>query len=177
MVEVMRRSVLDGVSELKMRSSLQVVALPPRQRWILRVGAEGIAAGSAAFGVVLPVEPCRAAVLGEKAALWLGPDEWLLLAPVDTPAPAIDVPHSLVDVSHRQTALDVSGTRAADLLNTGLMLDLRLSAFPVGACARTLLGKADVVLWRTGVNMFHLEVWRSFAPYVHEFLTQASLGL
>ena len=57
------------------------------------------------------------------------------------------------------------------------MLDLRLSAFPMGMCARTLLGKADVVLWRKETQVFHLEVWRSFAPYVHEFLIQASLGL
>ena len=177
MVEIMRRSVLEGTSELKMRSSITISALPPRQRWILRVGAEGIAAASAAFGVTLPLEPCRAASVSEKSALWLGPDEWLLLAPVDMPAPVIDVPHSLVDVSHRQTALEVSGTRAADLLNTGIMLDLRLSAFPKDMCARTLLGKADVVLWRTGPQQFHIEVWRSFAPYVHAFLMQASTGL
>jgi len=57
------------------------------------------------------------------------------------------------------------------------MLDLRLSAFPKDMCARTLLGKADVVLWRTGPQQFHIEVWRSFAPYVHAFLMQASTGL
>jgi sarcosine oxidase, subunit gamma len=177
MVEMMRRSVLEGVSELKLRSSIKVAALAPKQRWILRVGAEGSAEAGVAFGVDLAQVPCRAVASGEKSAVWLGPDEWLLIAPVDTAAPVVSAPHSLVDVSHRQTAMEVSGTRAVDLLNTGVMLDLRLSAFPMGMCARTLLGKADVVLWRKETQVFHLEVWRSFAPYVHEFLIQASLGL
>ena len=177
MVEVMRRSVFDGFPELKMRSSVKVTAVEPKQRWILRVGAAGVAEAGTAFGVDLPLEPTKTNEAGDKAALWLGPDEYLLVAPVGAAAPVIAAPHSLVDVSHRQTALELSGTRVADLLNTGIMLDLRLSAFPVGMCARTLLGKADVVLWRKGPQQFHLEVWRSFAPYVHEFLTQASLGL
>jgi sarcosine oxidase subunit gamma len=45
-------------------------------------------------------------------------------------------------------------------------LDLGLSAFPIGMCTRTLFGKAEIVLWRTGEAQFHIEVWRSFAGYV-----------
>src|SRR5689334_18439732 len=56
-------------------------ALPPASRWIFRGRAAAIAAAGEAFGVALPQEPCRAATAGERAALWLGPDEWLLLAP------------------------------------------------------------------------------------------------
>jgi sarcosine oxidase subunit gamma len=41
-------------------------------------------------------------------------------------------------------------------------------------CTRTLLGKADIVLWRTGAAEFHLEVWRSFSDYVLEFLQEAA---
>lgn len=175
MVEVLRRSSLEGMPELKTRS-VKVMALPQLQRTSLRIGAGGIAEASAAFGVDLPLQPCRAAVVGDKAALWLGPDEWLLLSPVGSKL-EIAAPHSAVDVSHRQLALEVSGTRVEDLLNVGVMLDLRLSAFPVNSCVRTLLGKSDVVLWRRETNVFHVEVWRSFAPYVRAYLEQASLGL
>jgi sarcosine oxidase subunit gamma len=32
-------------------------------------------------------------------------------------------------------------------------------------CTRTVLAKADITLWRTQADAFHLEVWRSFAGY------------
>jgi sarcosine oxidase gamma subunit len=34
-----------------------------------------------AFGFALPNQPCRGAAQRDRAALWLGPDEWLLIAP------------------------------------------------------------------------------------------------
>ena len=85
----------------------------------------------------------------------MGPDEWLLIAEDAAPgigakleAALAGVPHSLVDVSHRQCAIEVSGAGAARLLNAGAPLDLDLAAFPVGMVARTLLLKAEIVLWR-----------------------------
>lgn len=114
------------------------------------------------------------------SALWLGPDEQLLLAPDGADlaaalhAPLRDLPHSLVEVSHRQIALHVSGPHATALLNAGCPLDLDLDAFPVGMCTRTVLAKAEIVLWRTAENVFHIEVWRSFAPYVSSLLAEVA---
>jgi heterotetrameric sarcosine oxidase gamma subunit len=78
-----------------------------------------------------------------------------------------------VDVSHRDTALAVSGPRAGWVINAFCALDLHQVAFPVGMCTRTVLGKAEIVLWRTDVDMFHIEVARSFAPYVWACLEEA----
>jgi sarcosine oxidase subunit gamma len=124
---------------------------------------------------------CRSASAGVRTALWLGPDEQLLLAPLadgDVIARQLReslgaLPHSLVDVSHRQIALEVSGLQAQNVLNAGCPLDLHLESFPVGACTRTVLGKCDIVLWRTGATAFHIEVWRSFAEYASRFLAEA----
>ncbi|MBV1705422.1 MAG: sarcosine oxidase subunit gamma, partial [Hyphomicrobiales bacterium] len=52
----------------------------------------------------------------------------------------------------------------------GVALDLSADAFPVGACTRTVFEKAEIVLWRTDPGRFHVEVWRSFAPYLVELL-------
>ncbi len=175
MVEVLRRASLEGVPDFKTRK-VSISALPPLQRYSLRAGEAACAEAGSAFGVPLPRQAGRVNIVGEKSALWLGPDEWLLLGPVGTQV-AVAAPHSLVDISHRQVALEVSGSRVEDLLNAGVMLDLRLSAFAIDFCARTLLGKADVVIWRREPNRFHLEVWRSFAPYVRAYLEQASAGL
>jgi sarcosine oxidase subunit gamma len=54
----------------------------------------------------------------------------------------------------------------------GCPLDLDTAAFPVDTAARTLFGKAEIVLWRTGDDTFHVEIWRSFAPYVVGLLTE-----
>ena len=82
------------------------------------------------------------------------------------------LPHSLVDISHRQFALEVSGPHAAAILNGACPLDLDIGEFPIGMCTRTVLAKADIVLWRTDEDTFHLEVWRSFAGYVTGILSE-----
>ena len=135
-----------------------------------------------AFGVALPQTACCAAAQANRFALWLGPDEWLLIAPATEVAPLYArlsaalaaQPSSLVDVSHRNVGLIVEGTLVANVLNAGCPLDLDPLAFPVGMCTRTVFGKAEVVLWRTAPFMFHLEVWRSFAPYVIGLLSEAA---
>lgn len=162
--------------------SMLVRALLPATRYVLRGGPNVMNAAGSALGLTLSQTACRAATgsTGGLAALWLGPDEQLLLGPETSDIgsallPALrDLPHSLVDVSHRQTAFEVSGPHAISLLNAGCPLDLDLDAFPVGMCTRTVLAKAEIVLWRTGQDVFHVEVWRSFADYVSRFLAEVA---
>jgi sarcosine oxidase, subunit gamma len=134
-----------------------------------------------AWGVGFSETACRALRSGERATLWLGPDEYLLLdlAPQDEQATAAsieealrDAPHALVDVSHRQFALEVSGPHAEVILRGACPLDLHITQFPVGMCTRTVFAKADVTLWRTRDDAFHMEVWRSFAGYVGGLLRE-----
>ena len=156
--------------------------LPPLARYILRGGPPVRAAAEAAASMGIPAQACRALVRGERAALWLGPDEWLLIAPeaqgaelAGALARALSaLPHSLVDVSHRQSACELRGPQAATLLSAGCPLDLDETTFPVGMCTRTMLGKAEVVLWRTAAETFRLEVWRSFVAYVSQFIAEAA---
>ena len=158
-----------------------VQLLPPAARFVLRGSPAVMAAAGAALGLKISDTACRSSSAGVRAALWLGPDEQLLLAPVADGAGLARtlgeslsaLPHSLVDVSHRQIALEVSGPQAQNVLNAGCPLDLHLQSFPVGACTRTVLGKCDIVLWRTGAATFHVEVWRSFADYASRFLAEA----
>ena len=161
----------------------ELTAQPPVARFVLRGRPGAVEAAADTFGTPLPQQACRAVtVAGGRAALWLGPDEWLLLAPVaEGPALATALeramdghPHSLVDVSHRQAGIEVSGPDAAATLNAGCPLDLDADAFPPGMCTRTVLAKAEIVLWRTAPETFRVEAWRSFAAYVWSFLEEAS---
>jgi sarcosine oxidase subunit gamma len=163
---------------------LAVTDAPPADRFVVRGGEAARAACSSAFGAELPAKLGLAGVSGERAALWLGPDEWLLIAEsgsVEALAAALEAglagaPHSLVDVSHRQIGLIVSGAIAARVLNAGCPLDLRLKSFPVGMATRTLFDKAEIVLWRLGETEFHIEVARSFSPWLAASLAEAARG-
>ena len=53
--------------------------LPPMARWSLRVNLDAASAAAGAAGIPLSAEVCRARLLGDWAALWLGPDEQLLV--------------------------------------------------------------------------------------------------
>ncbi len=140
---------------------LELIADNPATRHILR----GPAGGTLLEGVTLPPQPCRAAETDGRAALWLGPDEWLLLG-----FSVVETGFAVVDISHRQLGFRLHGTHAATLLAAGVPLDLDLAAFPVGMCTRTLFDKAEIVLWRTGATAWRIEVQRSFAPYLREML-------
>ena len=180
MPEAVRRSILDGLA-MPGNSAAAAAACPPAMRFVLRGGPEAAACISPAFGATPPLEPLRGVTAGPRSALWMGPDEWLLIAEDLEPAlgarleaALAPIPHALVDVSHRQGAIELSGRGAARLLNAGVPLDLDLSAFPVGMVARTLLTKAEIVLWRRAPEVFRVEFSRSFGPYVTAILAQAA---
>jgi sarcosine oxidase, subunit gamma len=153
---------------------------PPGSRLVLQCDAAARRAAATAWGVAFSEERCRAQVLGERATLWLGPDEHLLwqasrevALPIEDLERALgDHPHSLVDVSHRQGALEVFGPHAATILAGACPLDLDAGEFPVHMCTRTVLAKAEIVLWRTAPDAFHLEVWRSFQSYAQALLSE-----
>lgn len=159
----------------------ELTTMPPCTRLILRGREAALDAAAATLGFPLP-ETCRGVVADYRVALWLGPDEFLLLMRPDDQV-AADLAralqphaHALVDVSRQQVALQLHGPDAADILNAGCPLDLHPDAFPVGMCTRTVLAKAEIILWRVAPETFRLGIVRSFAPYVHSFLEEAARG-
>ena len=192
--------------------SVRLSILAPTMRLNIRAGASAATAIGLALGVLLPTVPCRSIIGRNRAALWLGPDEWLIVAPEtetdlapkavkaafgvnargsqtqggDIQAARSGAVHaaSIVDVSHRSRTLEITGPQAAWCLNGFCALDLDVSAFPVGMCTRTRLGAAEVLLWRIAPEVFHVDVARSFVPYVwacleevrHEFTSSDPLS-
>jgi sarcosine oxidase subunit gamma len=158
-----------------------LTVLPDAAKLLFRGRASSIGPAGEAFGVVLPMQACRFASTGNRTAFWLGPDERLLQAVGEDPAALFESlsaalaghSQSLVDVSHRSDAFALSGPQAAYILNHGCPLDLSLQTFPVGMCTRTIFGKATIMLSRPAPEVFHIDAWRSFAPYVWQLLDEA----
>ena len=103
-------------------------------------------------------------------AIWLGPDEWLVLGGREEHYP--DAP-AAVDVSANRVCLELAGEGAEDVLARGCALDLHPSAFPPGRCAQTLVARAQVILYRTEPDTFRLLVRPSFADYLRAWLRDA----
>ncbi|MFN8620005.1 MAG: sarcosine oxidase subunit gamma family protein [Chloroflexota bacterium] len=168
-----------GATAVGWRSAVSVRLDVAHPALAARVGAE--------LGVELPHAANTVAGHADgRHALWLGPDEWLV---VDAPgqAPAIEAAVRAaalgsfavaVDVSANRCAVELAGPTARELLSCGCPLDLHPRAFGPGRCAQTLLGRVGVLLHQVGPEpRYRLWVRPSFARYCAAWLTDAAIGL
>lgn len=156
---------------------VELAPLPDARRVVLRAPHESVDDLNLALSIGLPRRPKTSMSEGGLSALWLGPDEWLLIGEtrdVAAELAPLAALHSAVDVSHRNVGIAVSGEHAASCLAGACPQNLEDEVFGVGACSRTVLGKAEIVLWRTGGDAFRVECWRSFSPYVFALLSAAA---
>lgn len=162
-------------------AEVSIRELDDQARWSLRMPGAAAVRLSAIGGWRVALDINRCADEGGRLAARLGPDEWLLCAP---PAAAGDLArvvattlagehHSLVDVAHRYRAFAIAGPQAPALLAAGCPIDLEPAVFGPGVATRTLLGKAEIVLWRLA-GTYRIECGRTFAPYIAAFLGEAA---
>lgn len=158
-------------------AAVTITELPPATRISLRLADREAAAGT--LGLDLPSRIGLRAVAGDRSALCLGPDEWLVEAPAAAGGAltaslgdlAARLPLSAIEVSDREITLALEGPAVLDLLATGCPLDL--ARMPTGAGTRTVFDTVQMVLTREAEDRFHLTVWRSFAPHVRSLLDLA----
>ena len=105
-------------------------------------------------------------------ALWLGPDEWLVVGGADAVRDAWEGSASIVDVGASRAVLDLGGPGVRDLLLKGSSLDLHPSKWASGACAQTMLAKAPVLLQQRQ-DVTRIFVRPSFTDYLLEWFLAA----
>ncbi len=135
----------------------------------------------AALDIDLPLAANTSRESAPLSALWLGPDEWLLLcaeasapAVIDSLRAALSGRHAaIVDVSGSRCILRLSGTAVRDVLARGCALDLHPRVFARGVVAQTRLAQAEVILHRGAEDAFDIYVARSFADYLWRWLADA----
>ncbi|WP_314175152.1 sarcosine oxidase subunit gamma [Streptomyces winkii] len=136
----------------------------------------------------LPRTPNTVHRAGGRSAVWLGPDEWLVVGPPGTATEAegaiatalrevaaATACAAYTDVSAHSTALRLSGRRSRDVLRKVCSIDVHPRVFGGGACAQTLLARAArVLLVADGEpDTFLIFVRASFADYVADWLLDA----
>ena len=130
-----------------------------------------------ALGLPLAITANTANSKANKTCLWLGPDEWLVIAPrplVAKVQAALQGHHAAVfDVSDSRIVISLSGANARDVLKKGCGLDLHPRVFGPGQCASSTLSMAHVLIHQTATNSYNLFVHRSFAQYLWAWLEDA----
>lgn len=142
-----------------------------------------MAAVRGALDTDLPVTANTWAGAPGKGALWLGPDEWLVVAP-DAERSMLEAAlraalagrhHSVVDVSANRTVIELSGADARAVLAKGCPLPLHAAAFAPPQCAQSVLAKSQVLLQACETTpVFRLYVRNSFAHYLAQWLADAA---
>ena len=137
------------------------------------------------LGAPLPEVCGRVTSSGRRSALWLGPDEWLVVSEPDAgdggdalvaelrDALAGD-PGSVIDVSANRTTLVLSGPAARETLEKSCPADLHPRSFGPGTAVTTTLGPVPVLLWQTGETSYRVLPRSSFADYTARWLLDAT---
>ncbi|MGL4767303.1 MAG: sarcosine oxidase subunit gamma [Formosimonas sp.] len=132
------------------------------------------------LGGALPTTPMAVAIREKATALWLSPDEWLLVCDKSrTAALLTDLLNAVeglfaqvVDNSGGYTSLDLSG--AEHLMVLRHLTPFDVENLQVGQCAATVMSKAGVILLRTDEEHISLICRRSFADYIWRLLQKAA---
>lgn len=146
---------------------VKISLAPPMARYSLR------ARQASALETLLKVKVPKKIGATEGSIACLGPDEWLMRAQAGTAIPTGEgLPIAITDISERAVCLVVEGTRSAEIMMSGCPLDL--DTFAVGRATRTIYEIVEIILISEAQDRFHIEVWRSFAPWLWTALTKAA---
>lgn len=140
-------------------------------------------AAAEVLGVALPATPGTAQHGPGTTALWLGPDEWLVVMArehdaelASALADAMDgVHHAAVDVSHSRAIVGIGGMHARDVLMKGTNVDLHPRVFGPDRCVQARLARCHVLLHQIDdAPSYDVYVHRSFAVYAWRWLSDAA---
>lgn len=133
----------------------------------------------------LPAACGGVAGTGETSVLWLGPEEFLVVAPREAHESlggdllralreALgDGEGQVVDLSANRTTFELTGPRARAVLEKGCSLDLHPRVLKAGTALSTEIGNIPVVLWKTGEETFRIFPRASFADFLGRWLLDA----
>ena len=142
-----------------------------------------------ALGLALPTQACTtvASDMEQIRLVWVGPDDWFVLAPTGQAAAietrlrtALAGQHvAVTDVSSGYTVLRLGGPPVREVLAQGCPLDLHPSVFQPGSAAGSLFFKASIWLWQTASTpqapVYEMLVRNSFRRYVWLLLERSTL--
>jgi sarcosine oxidase, subunit gamma len=141
-----------------------------------------MAAAKSVLGFDLPKSPRSSASWGDMKALWLSPDQWLILCTRSKTTAlhtelnaALGNIHSLaVDVSDMRAIIRLEGEGVREVLMKGSTLDLISDDYKAGTVRRMRFAEIATLLHVVEDNAIDVYVFRSYAEYAWAFLVKAA---
>ncbi len=168
------KNVSVGLHEITTRGMIDLRGLGSDRKFM--------AAAKQALGLDLPKAPRTSSTWGDVKALWLSPDQWLILCSREK-APALQAElskalegiHSLaVDVSDMRCIIRLEGEGVRETLMKGCSLDLIGDDYPTGTVRRVRFAEIAGLINIVEENVIDLYVFRSYADYTWDFLLKAA---
>ena len=136
----------------------------------------------AVLGLDLPKAPRTSTSWGDTKALWLSPDQWLILCPGEKAQALTEqlstalksIHHLAVNVSDMRSIIRVEGDHARTTVMKGTSIDLTHGDYPPGTIRRMKFAEVGALLHIVEVNVIDIYVFRSYADYAWEFLLKAA---
>jgi len=181
-----------SIKEDKSYVDLVMKEIKPVMKLILRGKTKNfITAIGKNLNMILPTE-ANTSTSGEAlTALWLSPDEWMLLSNkvVSDSTNTYEVEDDLInniskvnlgavtDVSDQFVMINIKGNKVFDLFATGSPFNFNEFKDKKGSVVQTILSHIDVIIHLTEINEVNLLVRRSFSEHLYSWINDSASRL
>jgi sarcosine oxidase subunit gamma len=181
-----------SIKEDKSYSDLEMKEIKPIMKLIIRGKTKDfITAIGKNLNMILPTE-ANTSTSGETlTALWLSPDEWMLISneTISEDTNVYEVEDNLInniskanlgavtDVSDQFVMINIKGSKVFDLFATGSPFNFNEFKNKKGSVVQTILSHIDVIIHLTEINNVNLFVRRSFSEHLYSWLNDSASRL
>ena len=181
-----------SIKEDKSYADLEMKEIKPVMKLIIRGKTKNfITAIGKNLNMILPTE-ANTSTSGETlTALWLSPDEWMLVSnkkvSEDTNTYVIEDNlinniskaklGAIIDVSDQFVMINIKGNKVFDLFATGSPFNFNEFMNKKGSVVQTILSHIDVIIHLTEINDVNLCVRRSFSQHLYSWMSDSASRL
>ena len=181
-----------SIKQDKIYSDLEIKEIKPIMKLIIRGKIKDfITTIGKNLNMILPTEANTSTSSEALTALWLGPDEWMLVSnkAISEDANTYKVEDNLInniskvnlgavtDVSDQFVMINIKGSKVFNLFATGSPFNFNEFKNKKGSVVQTILSHIDVIIHLTEINEVNLFVRRSFSQHLHSWMSDSASRL
>jgi len=143
------------------------------------------------LNMILPTEANTSTTSDKLTALWLSPDEWMIVSneSIEKDTNKYELEENLynsisktnlgsvVDVTDQFTMLELEGSKIYELFSSGSPFNFNEFKEKKGSTTQTLLSNIDVIIHNKGENLVNLFVRRSFSEHLFSWINDSASRL
>ena len=180
------------IKEVKKYSGLTVSEISPLMKLNLRgKSRDFLTTIGQNINIILPLEANTSASSENYTAIWLSPDEWMLVSnrTVNKENNNYEIEKllfnkisktnlgSVVDVTDQFVLFELEGSKIYELFSSGSPFDFNDFKEKKGSTTQTLLNNIDVTIHNKGENLVNLFVRRSFSEHLYSWINDSASRL